>query len=172
MSECHENKKFSTKYIGDIPVYNLEKTPDYFLVEVDVEDPESGNIVRSPARIPGDTVMPTGNMANVLALPTNNTELVVPKGQVRAGYINNQPGGNIMEYADASHKAVFLMVGDWGNGQMLVQSTGFLRVPEGHNYIVGSQYYTGENGEPVTDSTSGQKLFVPVSNSVLMINMG
>ena len=34
-----------------------------------------------------------------------------------------------------------------------------------------SQYYVGENGEPVTDATSGKKLFIPVSNTKLMINM-
>ena len=46
-----------------------------------------------------------------------------------------------------------------------------LNFPEGHHYIVGAQYWVGENGEAVTDDASGQKLFIPVSNTKLMINM-
>ena len=35
-----------------------------------------------------------------------------------------------------------------------------------------AQYYLGENGEPVTDSTiTGQKLFIPISDTKLAINM-
>jgi hypothetical protein len=55
---------------------------------------------------------------------------------------------------------------------MRVQNTGFVIIPEGHQYTVGLQYYVGENGEPVTDSTiTGQKLFKPQSSTVLAVNM-
>jgi hypothetical protein len=55
---------------------------------------------------------------------------------------------------------------------MRVQNTGFVNIPEGHQYIVDATYYLGENGEPTTDSTiTGQKLFIPVSNTKLAIIM-
>ena len=82
-----------------------------------------------------------------------------------------QPGGNIMKLADATHPAMFLMVKNYTNGKMLIQSTGFLNIPGGHNYLVGTQYYLGENGEPVTDSSiTGKKLFMPLDNYRLNVN--
>lgn len=169
MSNC--NPKVTTVYAGDIPVDNLASLPDYIWGERDVVDQESGNTLRTPVRVPSAKLFPTANMDNVTALETNNTALSVPERQVRAGYIANEPGANIMKYADADHAPMFLMLGAYTDGTMLVQSTGFVNIVEGHNYIVGATYYVGENGEPTTDSTSGQKLFIPVSNTKLMINM-
>lgn len=169
MSNC--NPKVDTVYAGDIPVDNLASLPDYIWAERDVEDKESGNTLRTPVRVPAAKLFPTGNMDNVTALATNNTTLNVPEGQVRAGYIANEPGANIMKYADSNHKAMFLMLGSYTEGTMLIQSTGFVNILEGHNYIVGSDYYVGENGEPVTSPDSGQRLFIPISNTKLLINI-
>lgn len=154
----------------DLDVDDLATIPDYFLGMRVLNDPSTGTTIASPVRIPGERVMPTGNLANVVALVTNNTSVSVPENQVRAGYIDVQPGGNIIRYADASNTARFLMVSDYTDGKVLVQSTGFLTIPAGHQYIVNSQYYVGDNGEPVTDSTSGQKLFIPLSDTILMVN--
>lgn len=57
---------------------------------------------------------------------------------------------------------------------LLVQSTGIVNILEGHDYIVGAQYYnsTDGSGEPTTDATSGQKLFIPISKTQLAINLG
>ena len=134
-------------------------------------DKESGNVLRTPVRVPSAKLFPTGNMDNVTALETNNNALSVPEGQVRAGYIANEPGANIMKYADATHKAMFLMLGKHTEGTMAVISTGFVNILEGHQYIVGVDYWVGENGEPTTSPDSGQKLFIPVSNTKLMITM-
>ena len=58
------------------------------------------------------------------------------------------------------------------DNMMRVQNCGFVNIPEGHNYIIGVQYYLGENGEPVTDSTvTGQELFILVSRTKLAVNM-
>lgn len=163
--------KIETQYIGDIPIDNLVTLPDYILAERDVVNPEDGNTKRTPVRVPSAKLFPNGNLDNVTALEMNNMSITVPEGQVRAGYIVNEPGANIMKYADATHKAMFIMLGSYTEGTMLIQSTGFINILEGHHYIVGAQYYTGENGEPVTDAASGQKLFIPLSNTKLMINM-
>lgn len=169
MSNC--NPKVDVVAAQDVPVDNLASLPDYFWAERDIVDQESGNTLRTPVRVPAAKLFPMGNMDNVTALATNNTALNVPEGQVRAGYIANEPGANIMKYADENHKAMFLMLGEYTEGTMLIQSTGFVNILEGHHYIVGTDYYVGENGEPTTDPASGQKLFIPVSNDKLMITM-
>lgn len=164
--------KVKTINIGDVAVDNLATLPDYILAERDVEDATTGNVVRTPVRVPSVALFPNANNDNVIALAKNNTALTVPEGQVRAGYIANEVGANVMKYAGTDHNAVFLMLGDYADGLMRVQNTGFVNIPEGHQYIIDSVYYLGENGEPVTDSSiTGQKLFVPVSNTKLAIVM-
>lgn len=169
MNRCN-NKPFSTVHVSELDIDDLASIPDSFLAVREVEDPSTGNMIYTPVRVPGARVMPTGNLANVTALVTNNSTLTVPENQVRAGYIDVQPGGNVMRYADASHRAMFLMLGEYTDGKMLVQSTGFLNIPAGHQYIVGATYYVGDNGEPVTDSTSGQKLFTPLNDYTLLVH--
>ena len=136
-----------------------------------MESPTDGSTIYTPVRVPGGRVMPTGNLANVAALTSNNQSLEIPKNQVLAGYYNAQPGGNIMSLADENHPATFLMVSNYTNGKILVQTTGFLTIPAGHQYIPLQQYYLGNNGEPVTDNTiTGQKLFIPLDEYTLNIN--
>ena len=166
------NNKVETVNIADVAIDTLASLPDYFLAERDVSDDASGNIKRTPVRVPSAKIFPNANNDNVIGLAVNNLAITVPDNQVRAGYISNQPGAMVMEYADASHKAVFLMLGLHVDNVMRVQNTGFVNIPNGHSYIVGAQYYLGDNGEPVTDSTvTGQKLFIPVSNTILAVNM-
>lgn len=167
------SNKVETVNIGDIPVDNLSSMVDYFLGERDITDDATGVIKRTPVRIPSAKLFPNANNDNVIGLAVNNTAITVPEKQVRAGYISNEPGALVMKYADASNHADFLMLGLHTDNIMRVQNTGFVNIPEGHGYIPNAQYYLGENGEPVTDSTiTGQKLFKPVSSTVLAINMG
>lgn len=169
MNNC--SKPYTITHISELDIDNIASVPDYFIGVRAVEDPSDGNTIYTPVRVPGERVMPTGNLANVTALVKNNNALTVPEHQVRAGYIDVQPGGNIMKLADSSNAAQFLMIGDYTNGTMLIQTTGFLYIPNGHQYLVGTQYYLGDDGEPVTDSTvTGQKLFKPLSDSILNIN--
>ena len=169
MKECR--KPYTITHVADLDIDDLATIPDYFLGIRSLEDPTDGNIIYTPVRVPGARVMPTGNLANVTALAANNPSLEIPENQVLAGYYDGQPGGNIMKLADENHAAMFLMIGNYANGKILVQTTGFLTIPEGHSYIPLQQYYLGENGEPVTDETiTGQKLFIPLDEYVLNIN--
>lgn len=169
MNNC--NKPYSISYVGDIDIDDLATIPDYFLGTRAVEDPDSGDTIYTPVRIPGARVMPTGNLANVTAIAKNNDTLVVPDNQVRAGYIDPQPTGNIMRPATNAHRAQFLMIKDYTDNKMLIQSTGFLTFPKPHNYVIAQQYYLGNNGEPVTDNTiTGQKLFRPLDDYTIEIN--
>lgn len=169
MSKCE--KPYTISYIGDIDIDDLATIPDYFIGTRAVEDIATGDTIYTPVRVPGARVMPTGNLANVTAIATNNPDLVVPDNQVRAGYIDLQPTGNIMRPAGTNNAAQFLMIKNYAINKMLIQSTGFLTFPEPHQYIVSSQYYLGEDGEPVTDNTvTGQKLFIPLDDYTIMIN--
>lgn len=166
------DNKVETRNIGDIAIDTLASLPDYILAERDVENESTGTIKRTAVRVPSAHLFPNANNDNVIGLAINNTAITVPEGQVRAGYIANEPGANVMKYADASNKASFLMLGLHVENVMRVQNTGFVVIPEGHQYIINTQYYVGEDGEPVTDSTiTGQKLFKPQSSTVLAINM-
>ena len=166
------NNKVETVNIGDITVDSLATLPDYFLAERDVTDDVTGVIKRTPVRVPSAKIFPNANNDNVIGLAVNNIAITVPENQVRAGYISNEPGALVMKYADASNHADFLMLGLHTDNIMRVQNAGFVIIPEGHQYIPGAQYYLGDNGEPVTDSTiTGQKLFKPMSSTVLAINM-
>ena len=167
------NNKVETVKAGDIAIDNMLTLPDYFLAERDIVNEETGNMKRSLVRVPSVNLFPNANNDNVIGLAINNPAITVPENQVRAGYIKNAVGANVMEYADASNRARFLMLGLHVDNVMRVQNTGFVNIPEGHQYIVGAQYYLGENGEPVTDdSITGQKLFVPESSTVLSVNIG
>lgn len=164
--------KVKTVNIADVAIDNMATLPDYFLAERDVEDITTGNIVRTPVRVRSSDIFPNANNDNVIAVAINNNSISVPENQVRGGYVKNDVGANTMQYAGSSHSAVFLMLGKHADNLMRVQNTGFVNIPEGHRYIIDAQYYLGEDGEPVTDSSvTGQKLFVPISNTKLAINM-
>lgn len=170
MKQCN-NKPYTIQHILDTDIDDLATIPDFFIGVRTVEEPGTGAIVATPVRIPGARVMPTGNLANVVAIDSNNTALEIPENQVLAGYLDAQPGGNVMRLADDTHPAQFLMLGSYTNGKMLIQTTGFLTIQAGHQYIPLQQYYLGANGEPVTDSTvTGQKLFIPLDEYVLNVN--
>ena len=169
--DCNK-PKVKTVNIADVAIDNLATLPDFFLAERDVEDAATGNITRTPVRVRSSDIFPNANNDNVIALAINNEAITVPENQVRAGFVKNDIGANTMQYAGTSNAAVFLMLGKHADNLMRVQNTGFVNIPEGHQYIVGAVYYLGENGEPTTDaSTTGQKLFIPVSNTKLAIIM-
>ena len=170
---CDKTNKVKTIKIADIAIDSVASLPDYILAERDIQEEETGNVKRAIVRVPSGTLFPNANNDNVIGLAINNPAIEIPERQVRAGYIQNAVGGNIMQYAGNGNAARFLMLGKHTDGVMRVQNTGFIVIPEGHNYIVGAQYYLGNDGEPVTDATiTGQKLFVPESSTVLSVNIG
>lgn len=171
MSHCSCEKPYSTTHVSELDVDDLATIPDYFIGVRTLTSETDGNTIYTPVRIPGARVMPTGNLANVTAINANNSSLEIPGKQVLAGYLDAQPGGNVMRPADSAHRAMFLMVKNYTNGKVLIQTTGFLTIEEGHQYIPLQQYYLGDNGQPVTDaSVTGQKLFIPLDDYVLNIN--
>jgi hypothetical protein len=168
MNEC--NKPVETEYIANVPIDSLASLPDFILAERDVEDVTTGNIARTFVRVPAQKLFPQGNWANIAAIQANNTAITIPDGEVRAGYVG---ADGVTRYANTSHAPMFLMLG-FASDLLLTQNAGTIVIPEGHSYILGAQYYAAADGsgEPVTDSTSGQKLFEVISNTQLNINLG
>lgn len=162
-------KPVEVQYLGSLPIDDLEQLPEFFLCERDVLDPCTGNTIRSIVRVPSGKLFPQANMDNVVVLEPNNTAIEIPEDQVRAIYIENAGSAYIMKYADTTHAPVALALGKL-NDLVLTQNTGIVNIPNSHSYIVGAQYYVGENGEPTT-TPSDYKLFIPISSTKLAINM-
>lgn len=166
---CNQ-KQIDTQYIGDVQIDMLTNLPEYLLAERDVEDELSGDIVRSLVRIPTKRIVPNGNLDNIFAVVANNDELVIPEGQVMAGTVINTGSAYSVVPASDDHKAMFIMLGT-DNGNVLAQNCGVINILCGHDYILLAQYYRGEDGEPTTDDASGEKLFIPISKTQLLVNM-
>ncbi len=164
------NNPITTAYIGDLPLDTLSNLPDFMLAERDVEDPTTGNIARTLVRVPSQRLFPQGNWADIAAIQPNNSSIEVPEGQVRAGYVTNEGSTVVTRYADGNHQAIFLMIG-FAADMLLVQGSGFVNIPGGHDYVPGVPYYTSTDGsgEPVTDDASGQLLFIPISHTQLEV---
>ena len=165
------NQSVETQYIGELPVDTLISLPDYFLAERDVMEESTGNVKRSIVRVPTGKVFPHANTDNIFGVEINNVAIEVPENQVRAVYVKNTGSAYEMDYADADHAPVMLALGKTNDQIMMCQNCGVINIPERHNYIVGQQYYVGDDGEPVTDSTSGLKLFIPISDTQLAVNL-
>lgn len=165
-----KTKPMVTQYLGDVQIDALDSLPDFILAERDVEDPLSGDLIRSLVRVPAGKLFPNGNYDNVSGISANNDELEIPDRQVRAGYVKNNVSSTQVLYADAENPAMFLMLGKLAD-LVLIQPTGVINMPGGHDYVISAQYYVGENGVPTTDSASGQKLFIPISRTQLLINL-
>lgn len=168
MNDC--NKPVESVYLGDIPVDTLDALPSYMLAERDVTDPNTNKVIRSITRIPAAKLFGGGTMDNVATIEPNNT-ITVPENQVLAGRIVNNGSYNTVELTTATNEPDFLIIGNLAD-QLLIQSTGFVYFPEGHQYIVGQQYYSGENGMPTTNDASGHKLFKAISSTKLVVNLG
>lgn len=165
---CDEPIK--AKDIRDVHIDNLANLPDYFLAERETVDETRGITKHEVTRVPAARLFPNANFDNIFPLEANNPAIEVPENQVRACYVFSAVSTVMMQYADVTHPAQFLAVGGTADF-ILCQNCGVVNLPKGHDYIIGMQYYTGENGEPVTDATSNNKLFIPISNTKLLINI-
>lgn len=163
------NEKVEVQDLGEIAIDNLESVPDYFITERDIVD-QSGNTVRTITRTPGAKVLPNGNLDNVFTLEANNPAIAIPEKQVRGIRVQNSGSANTMYFADTTHKPMAIALGKYAD-LILCQNCGVINMLNGHNYIVGAQYYQGANGEPTTNNASGMKLFIPVSEYKLLVNM-
>lgn len=169
MNDCEE---IGIQDVSELPVDTFTSAPDYVIGIRAVLEEASGNVRNMLTRIPGNRLIPNGNLDNIFVLEANNPNLAVPQGQVLPCYVANVVTQTRVMPADSAHPADFIVLTVQG-GMAYCQSVSCAFVPEGHDYdVYGAQYYLGTNGEPVTDeSQTGQKLFKPLNKYQLLINM-
>lgn len=165
-----DKKNLATTYIGAIPVDTLDSTPDYVLTERDVEDPNTGKIIRSMTRTPGAKLFGGGSFDGQTVIEPNN-EIEVQESQPLGARIVNNGNYNTVELSDIGQPVDFLIIRKMGT-MLVIQASGFVYYPEGHQFIVGQDYWLSDSGLPTTDPTSGVKLFKPISSTKLVITLG
>lgn len=157
--------------LSELPIDNLESTVDFFLTERAVLDESTGKVLHTITRTPGNKIMPNGNLDNCFTLDPNNPDLEIVAGQPLPAYVSNNGATTSVLPADGKHSAQFFVIGKVGD-LVLCQNTGVINVLGGHEYILSAQYYRGSDGEPTTDSSvTGQKLFIAISTTKLLINL-
>lgn len=158
--------------VVSLPIDSLAQIPDYFLVERDILDDTDGTVKHTITRLPGAKVLPNGSLINTFTLDGNNPTLEIPQNQILPVYIQNQGVQNVVMPADATHPAQFFVVGTYGD-LLLCQNVGVVNILQGHNYIVGMNYYRATaTGQVTTDATqTGQMLFTPISNTQLLLRI-
>lgn len=158
--------------LAELPVDDLESVPDYFLVERDVLDQSTGKVLHSIVRMPGNRVLPNGNLANSFTLDGNNPTLNLVEGQPLPAYVQNEGASNVVYPADSSHKAQFFVTGTIGD-LLLCQGSGVMHFLGGTDYIVGMTYYLSSTAGEVTTNPSetGQALFTVLSPTKLLIKL-
>lgn len=158
--------------VSELPIDNLESVPDYFITLRTFQDESTGDVKNVFTRTAGNKVLPNGNLDNVFALVSNNDALTIAPTQPTPCYVANEGTQNVVYPADGTHKAIFFAIGTYGP-QTLCQNSGVLNILQGHNYIIGQQYYLATEGGVTTDaSQTGQPLFVPISKYKLLLNIG
>ena len=167
---CNHNKRIQTMYLGDVAVDALDSLPDFFLVERDVNDLASGDIIRTLTRIPAGRLFPNGNYQFATTLAHNNSDLEIPERQVLAVTVKNLGSSYQVQPATVEDSPIMIAVSKLGTDLVVIQNSGFVNIPAGHDYVIGQQYYLGETGEPVT-TESAIKLFIPISRTQLMVNL-
>lgn len=173
---CNKEKDIDVVDISQVPIDTLNDLPQYILAERDLADELSGDVVRTLTRIPTKRIVPSGSTDNVFAVVANNEELDFKNWHVAPGYIKNFGSYYGVQYADNDNPAMFLMIGtiDEANGvQVLAQNCGVINIPAGHDYVLLAQYYTSADGSgvPTTSDETGQKLFIPISKTQLLLNL-
>lgn len=156
----------------DLPVDTFESAPDYFMT-IRTKQDKHGAVKYQAMLTPGTSVVPMQNMANIRPLLTNNPSLTVEAGQVLPAYVENNGTTNVIHAADETHPAQFLVLSVTDNGMAMCQNCGWVEMPVGHKYIIGSNYYRAANeGEVTTDpSQTGQYLFTPVGRFTLALEI-
>lgn len=159
--------------ISQVPVDEFESAPDYFMTIRTKQDTTDGSINYQTMLTPGAAVLPAQNMANIQLLPTNNPGLKVEPGQMLPAYVENGASSTVIHAADANHPAQFLVLDVLDNGMAKCQNCGWVRMPVGHKYVIGANYYRAtEEGKVTTDpGQTGQYLFTPVGRFTLALEI-
>ena len=169
---------FPVRHINskDIPVWGEELLPSSasVLMFVTEQDKQCGKYLPFAYKLPATFLSPaTGNMSNMTTLAGNGATIIVPDGQVRAGFVyNNTPNDIRLADIEDGTKPMFLILGqnasDTSKYDVIVD--GILKFDGGHQYVVGYTYYLGLLGQPTTEDT-GVPLFDVLDSSKIRVRL-
>lgn len=164
----------------ELPVYDGTNLPaeSYFLLVAKTYIPKLNDNLEVGYRFKASDL----GKINVDAVVTTNPLQIVLAG---GGYTDNVPTHQVVparmngvtiakaNSSKADNQAQFLIVSKASASDYLVQSTGVLTFKDGHDYIVGKDYYLGLDGTPTTQQVGDypQKLFTALSTKDIMINL-
>ena len=174
-NQCDE---FPVRHLNsnDLPVWGEETLPQsaQFLMFVTEKDRQCGQYMPFAYRLPAGFLSPaSGTKSNITTLPGNGSSVIVPEGQVRAGYVyNNTPNDIRLADTDDGTKPMFLILGknaaDPEKYDVIVD--GIYMFNAGHNYVVGYTYYLGLLGQPTTENT-GIPLFDVLDRNKIRVRL-
>lgn len=168
MNTC---KPVGIQDVSELSIWNLESLPDFFLAIASFEDKNTGEFTNTFVNVPAEKLFPAGALSGAFPLQTNNPDLTIPENGVLPIYVENQAIRNVVLPADGQNKAdalAFQVI----DGTVVSKNAGVIEIMGGHNYIVGQVYYLATDGGVTTDaSQTGQRLFKPLSKSILAIQM-
>lgn len=153
----------------------------YLLMAAVQKDQQCGRNLPYLYHLPLGMITPGGTFqSNTYSLNGNGSTVVVPEGQIRAGYVyNNSPYDVRLATLDQNSalmaQFIILSRDEDASGNYLVQSDSMYTFKSGHNYIPGYTYYLGQDGQPTTDSSfvngRRQKLFSVIDRMTIVINI-
>lgn len=160
----------------DIPVWGEDLLPQsaQLLMFVTERDMNCGQFMPFIYKLPAGFLSPaSGAKSNMTTLNGNGASIIVPEGQVRAGYVyNNTPNDIRLADSEDETKPQFLILGkntsDESKYDIVVD--GIYTFPNGHEYVVGYTYYLGLLGQPTTENT-GFPLFDVLDNRKIHVHL-
>ena len=178
MSEFDNCNNFPIRHINskDIPVWGEDLLPQSatLLMLVTEQDQECGKYLPFAYKLPASFITPSaGSKSNMTTLAGNGATIIVPEGQVRAGFVyNNTPNDIRLADSDDQTKPQFLILGKNAADESMydVVVDGIDKFDGGHEYVVGYTYYLGLLGHPPTENT-GQPLFDVLDKNKIRVHL-
>ncbi len=176
MDGCCNNKRCQTpKYIGDYPLWDKDYLPDDMVVlgNAYADNASEYDPFLTTYLVPARTFQSKSKAETTIDGGGFDISQV-PENQVRAGYIySNATDLTQVRLSDTDNPVMFLITGTnrIKQGYIMIQNSGFIRFPAGHNYIVGQSYYLSDKGVPTT-TTGTMHLFDVVDRYTLSVRIG
>ena len=160
----------------DIPVWGEDLLPQsaQLLMFVTEKDFNCGQFMPFIYKLPASFISPaSGQHSNMTTLDGNGATIIVPDGQVRAGFVyNNAPNDIRLADKDDGTKPQFLILGQHTSDdtQYDVLVDGIYKFNSGHEYVPGYTYYLGLLGQPTTENT-GFPLFDVLDKNKIRVHL-
>lgn len=168
---------------SDVPVYGLPELPDNGYVLLLANSPYANNGCGGSGifKLPLNRITPGGSLQTGLySLFGGGATVAIPDRQVVPAYLTaTMP--NMIQAANANSltsKAKFLILSVDANdsSRYIIQSSGFYTFPEGHNYVIGQQYYLADGADSGRVTTvppaNAQPIFYVLDRLSILINIG